>query len=326
VGLAPAVAATRVAVRASLANVPLSVPVMIACSGGGDSVALAAAAAFVCARDGRRAELITIDHALQDGSAHRAERVVALGRELGLSSRSIAVDARGSTGPEASARDARYGALDQAALAIGGLLMLGHTLDDQAETVLLGLGRGAGPRSVAGMRAVSPEAAGRAARHRPFLGLRRVQLRAACDAQDLPVWHDPHNADPRYRRVRIRHEALPILEDVLDGGVAGALARTASLLQDDLDALDELARHHLGAARHVDGSLGAEPLESLPVALRTRVLRAWLAAQGVPALQASHLSDLDRLILNWHGQAHIDLPGGFAVRRASGRLSVQGHE
>jgi tRNA(Ile)-lysidine synthase len=304
----------------------LDVPVIVACSGGGDSVALAAAAAFVCARAGRRAQLITIDHALQDGSAQRAERVIALGRQLGLPCRSIAVDARGSTGPEASARAARYGALDEAALPIGALLMLGHTLDDQAETVLLGLGRGAGPRSIAGMRAISPQAPGRAARHRPFLGLRRDDLRAACAALELPVWDDPHNADPRYRRVRIRREALPMLEDVLDGGVAGALARTASLLQDDLDALDELARVHLGAARQIDGSLQVDALVGLPVALRTRVLRGWLGAQGVPALRGSHLSDIDRLITNWHGQAHIDVPGGFAVRRASGSLSVQAPE
>ena len=114
-------------------------------------------------------------------------------------------------------------------------MLLGHTRDDQAETVLLGLGRGSGPRSIAGMRR-------REGRYlRPFLDLDRATTERACAALGLPVWHDPHNVDPSFRRVRLRREVLPLLEDVLGGGVAAALARTADLLRADVDALDHLA-------------------------------------------------------------------------------------
>ena len=146
--------------------------------------------------------------------------------------RRVRVGAAG--GPEAAARAARYRALADAA-GDGTAVLLGHTLDDQAETVLLGLGRGSGPRSIAGMRPVD----GRWLR--PLLGVRRETTRAACTAEQLAYRDDPHNADPRFTRVRLRREVLPLLEDTLQGGVAAALARTAELLRDDLDALDDLA-------------------------------------------------------------------------------------
>jgi tRNA(Ile)-lysidine synthase len=235
-GPAPVVADVRRAVRAALSGLTAGTPLLVACSGGADSLALAAAVAFEAPKLGLAAGLVTIDHGLQPGSAAQAERVATLGYELGLNPvQSITVQVESAGGPEGAARTARYAALDAAAAACGGLVLLGHTLDDQAETVLLGLGRGSGPRSIAGM----PARSGRYLR--PLLGLRRASTAAACASLGLEPWQDPHNDDPAFQRVRLRREVLPLLEQVLQGGVSEALARTAALLADDLDALAELA-------------------------------------------------------------------------------------
>lgn len=316
-GPAPAVAAIRSAVRVALGDRP----VLVACSGGADSLALAAATAFVAPRAGVRAGLVTVDHGLQGGSAAQAARVAALGYELGLDPVEVVrVDVDGAGGPEAAARTARYRVLADVATALDADVLLGHTLDDQAETVLLGLGRGSGPRSVAGMAAVD----GRY--RRPFLSLRRATTAAACAALGLPVWDDPHNADPAFQRVRLRREVLPLLEDVLQGGVAEALARTADLLREDLTALDDWAAAVVTtppgrsgpAGRGID--LDVTALTELPRAVRTRVLRHWARAVGAAPLSAERTAALDALVTGWHGQGPVNLPGGVSVRRASGRL------
>lgn len=309
-GPAPAVAAVRRAVRAAL---PGSGAVIVACSGGADSLALAAAAAFEAPRAGVSAALVTVDHGLQPGSDTQARAVAQLGYEMGFDPvELIRVRVGTAGGPEAAARTARYGALDRVAAALDADVLLGHTLDDQAETVLLGLGRGSGPRSIAGMRPVD----GRY--RRPFLEVRRATTHAACRGLGLTPWQDPHNVDPSYQRVRLRGEVLPLLEDVLQGGVAEALARTAALVQADLDALDELAATH----KHT-GELPIADLAQLPRAIRSRVLRTWVHAHGVEPLTAERTAELDALITAWHGQGPIDLPGGFEVVRASGRLSLR---
>ncbi|HEY0506835.1 MAG TPA: tRNA lysidine(34) synthetase TilS [Blastococcus sp.] len=315
----PAVAQVRSAVRPALGA--SGQPVLVACSGGADSLALAAAVAFEAPRAGVRAGAVTVDHGLQPGSAARAEATAVLLRDLGLAPVSVlAVDVGLEGGPEGAARAARYGALATAARAQGATVALGHTLDDQAETVLLGFGRGSGPRSVAGM--VEHRSAGGGTWWRPLLGVRRETTRAACAAQELPVWDDPWNADPAYTRVRLRTEVLPLLEEVLGGGVAPALARTAALLREDLDLLDALAAAELGRlSRH--GGLPAAEVAALPPALRRRVLRGWLHAAAVPDLQAVHLSAVDALLVHWRGQGRVDLPGGSGVVRASGTLIVR---
>jgi tRNA(Ile)-lysidine synthase len=227
------------------------------------------------------------------------------------------VDVGTTGGPEAAARTARYRVLDDARG--GAPVLLAHTLDDQAETVLLGLGRGSGSRSVAGM--VEHRSADGVDWWRPLLGIRRGTTRAACAAQELPVWDDPWNDDPAYTRVRLRTEVLPLLEDVLGGGVAPALARTAALLREDLDLLDDLARAELD--RLADGAgLPAREVAVLPDALRRRVLRSWLRAGGVPDLQGVHLAAVDALLTDWRGQGRVDLPGGAGVVRASGTLTL----
>lgn len=308
----PAVADVRRAVRVALAALPAGARVLVACSGGTDSLALAAACAFEAPRSAHPAGLITVDHGLQPGSAEQARRVAGLGYELGFDPvLTVPVEVGSAGGPEAAARDARYRALGLAAAAWDAQVLLGHTLDDQAETVLLGLGRGSGPRSIAGMR---PE---QGVYLRPLLGVRRAGTAAACAALGLTPWEDPQNADPGFVRVRLRAEVLPLLEEVLAGGVAEALARTAEQLRDDLDALDEQA-----GRLPVDPALDVAELAELPRAVRSRVLRAWAHARGAAPLGAPHVAALDALVTGWHGQGPVDLPGGLRARRASGKLEV----
>ncbi len=240
--LPPPVAAVRNAVRASLAGLAPGDLVLAACSGGQDSLALAAALAFVAPRAGLRAGAVTVDHGLQEGSAERAAEVALTLRGLGLDPvRTATVTVAGPGGPEAAARAARYAALEETAADVGAVaVLLGHTLDDQAETVLLGLARGSGPRSLAGM----PPRRGLFVR--PLLGVRRSVTAAACAALGLPAWSDPHNADRRFARVRVRLDALPALEAALGPGVAEALARTADQLRDDAEVLEKIAAAERG--------------------------------------------------------------------------------
>jgi tRNA(Ile)-lysidine synthase len=287
--------------------------------------------------------LVTVDHGLQDGSAERALRVADLGYELGFDPvQVIAVEVGAAGGPEAAARTARYAALSAARSALAshvwerfgamsdeklpdsasgmdgsaGLVLLGHTADDQAETVLLGLGRGSGPRSIAGMR---PSRNGYL---RPLLGIRRADTAAACAALGLPVWADPHNVDARFRRVRLRTEVLPLLEEALAGGVVEALARTAQQLQDDLDALDDIAADVLSEALIPPDQLEVASVARQPAAIKTRVLKGWAEQNGARGLTALHVAELSGLITDWRGQGPIDLPGAYRAVRSSGRLKL----
>ncbi|WP_159944101.1 MULTISPECIES: tRNA lysidine(34) synthetase TilS [unclassified Nocardiopsis] len=318
----PAVAAVRSAVRRALSALPADTTALVACSGGADSLALAGAVAFEAPRAGRRAGAVTVDHGLQEGSAERAEGVAKALTGLGLDPvlvRAVRVDGPG--GPEAAARRARYAALEGAvADHAPAVVLLGHTLDDQAETVLLGLARGSGARSLAGM-------APRAGHYlRPLLDLDRATVRRACERMGLDPWEDPHNLDPRFARARVRHEALPALERALGPGIAAALARTAGMLRADADTLDRLADDlHARAGAPGGPELLVAPLEAAPGSLRTRVLRRVALAAGCPAsaLTARHVRELDRLVTDWRGQSHIDLPGGVRGRRTSGRIRFE---
>ncbi|MEV0001344.1 tRNA lysidine(34) synthetase TilS [Micromonospora sp. NPDC050980] len=323
--VAPAVAAVRLAVRRLLTGLPGAGPVLVACSGGPDSLALAAATAFVAPRLGRPAGLVTVDHGLQPGSADRADAVAGWARTAGLDPvEVVAVRVTGPGGPEAAARTARYEALVAAARrhAAAGVL-LGHTRDDQAETVLLALARGAGPRGLSGMP-VRREWDG-VPLLRPLLDVARCDTRAACAALGLVTWADPHNTDPAYARSRVRAAALPALVDALGPGVVANLARTARLLAADVAALDALAAAALADVRTAGGGLSVDGLSALPAAVRTRVLHAWARELGAaPAdLSHRHVAALDALVTDWRGQGPTHLPGGLPVRRHSGRL-VQG--
>lgn len=252
----------------------------------------------------------------------RAAAVVRLMRDLGLDPvESVAVEVAGRGGPEAAAREARYAALDGVAEKCGAVaVLLGHTLDDQAETVLLGLARGSGLRSIAGMASAVRE---NGRYRRPLLGLSRATTRAACADAGLPVWDDPHNADLSFARVRVRTQVMPVLEAALGPGVAEALARTAQLARDDADALDRWAAiAHDEFANDPAQGIDVGELERLPVAVRTRVLRLAAMAAGVPAgdLSAAHVAAIDALITDWHGQGATSLPGALCASRRYGRL------
>jgi tRNA(Ile)-lysidine synthase len=295
--LHPAVAAVRRAVRSTLADVDPGATVLVACSGGADSLALLAATVFEAGRSAHHVVAATVDHGLQDGS--------------------FTVGSVG--GPEAAARSARYAALDALADELGApAVLLGHTRDDQAETVLLGLARGSGARSLAGMAAVQ----GRY--RRPLLDVARAQTVAACRAEGLSPWSDPHNTDRSFTRVRVRRDVLPVLEQHLGPGVAEALARTARQLRDDADVLDGLA-DAAWQRSSTAGVLAVRPLLAEPAAVRRRVLRRAALGAGCPATELFlvHVDALDALVTDWHGQRELQLPGHVTARRSGGRIRFE---
>lgn len=317
--------AIRGAVRASLAGVadpgpqPLAI---VACSGGADSLALAAGTAQAVAAVGWRAAAVVVDHQLQAGSAAVAARAAQQCRDLGLYPVLVeAVDVVANGGPEAAARAARYAALARVAEALPArAVLLAHTLDDQAETVLLGLARGSGARSLQGMpaRCVVPGAP-TAELLRPLLGITREVTQRACAAWQLQPWHDPHNRDPRYARVRVRADALPALSAALGPGVPQALARTADLLRDDEELLSALAGQLLAS---LPLPLRCVDLAAQPPSLRRRVLRQLALQRGCPpaAVTASHIYALDAAVIAGRGGAEVRLPGGVTAVTRYGRL------
>ncbi|MEU7615476.1 tRNA lysidine(34) synthetase TilS [Micromonospora rifamycinica] len=360
-GPAPSVAAVRLAVRRALTGLSADGPVLVACSGGADSLALAVATAFVTSRLGRSAGLVTVDHGLQAGSVERAAAVAEWAGRVGFDPvEAVPVTVAGRPGgPEAAARQARYQALTDAARRHrAAAVLLGHTRDDQAETVLLALARGAGPRGLAGMPA-RRDVAG-VPLLRPLLDVTREQTRGACAALGLVPWQDPHNTDPSYARARVRADALPALVAALGAGVRDNLARTARLLAADTAALDDLAAAALatpptapgdpaldgsapdgsasggpvsdgsasggsapgGAGVRVGGGLSVAALAGLPGAVRGRVLHAWARELGAApgALSHRHVDALDALVTAWRGQGPTALPGGRRVGRRDGRL------
>lgn len=323
--LPPPVATVRTAVRRALLRLPPGGPVLVACSGGPDSLALAAATAFVAPRLGLPAALITVDHGLQPGSGEVAEGVRRWAQEIGFEPVEVAkVRVTGpGLGPEAAAREARYAALTEAARRLGAAtVLLGHTRDDQAETVLLAMARGAGPRGLAGMPAARD--VGGVCLMRPLLDVSRNETRKACATLGLTPWEDPHNVDPSYARSRVRSEVLPVLVEALGPGVVDNLARTAKLIAADAAALDALAREALAAARAPGGGLSVPDLAGLLPALRTRVLHAWALELGAPggALFHRHVAALDALVTEWHGQRAVSLPAGIQVTRLGDRLTA----
>ena len=308
--------ATLQIVQAVRSNTP-DRPLLAAVSGGADSLALAFAVARICRERGQPGAGITVDHGLQSGSAGQAERVLGQLRRLGFTDTElITVDPAAGAGPEADARSARYRALDEAASTRQAEIVLGHTLDDQAETVLLGLARGSGARSLSGMSS-------RPGRLRPLLGLRRSTTRACCAELGLDVWDDPHNDDARFTRSRVRQQVLPVLESELGPGIAESLARTADLLRDDADLLDRLSEQLLGRARR-DDALDCAVLADAEPALLGRALKSWLDDHGAEQTPYAQVQAVTSLINNWRGQRELHLPG-LSVRRVDGRLIAERH-
>ncbi len=317
--LTPAVADARRAVREALADLPERSLVLVALSGGPDSLALAAALAFEAPRLGLRAGAITVDHGLQAESASVAQRAAQAARDLGLDPvRVERVHVAGPGGPEAAARDARYAALERSARELGAAaVLLGHSLDDQAETVLLGLARGSGTLSIAGMAPVMD-----GLYRRPLLGLRRAALAQACTDQGLEPWRDPHNDDERFARVRVRRSILPHLEEHLDAGIVEALARTAAIAREDAEALDHMVEEvaeDLAELAEAGCSLSVAGLAANPPALRHRLIRLVVRNEFGASISRTQTLEVARLVTDWHGQGPVHLPG-VRVERAGARI------
>jgi tRNA(Ile)-lysidine synthase len=292
---------------------------------------MVSAAVFEGHKLGFRVFGVTVDHGLQEDSAAHAARVVeqmaALGADETASAR-VQVSG-GGRGPEAAAREARYAVLDEMVQHFGAVaVLLGHTLDDQAETVLLGLARGSGGRSLAGMRRRFDHY------HRPLLGVTRTDTVTACQVEGIEYWNDPHNIDPAYARVRVRRKVLPALEDELGPGVSGALARTADQLRADMDLLDQLAGTAYDDVRDPDG-LEAKALAHLPPAIRSRVLRLAALDAGATGSELFHVHvvALGQLVASGVGGSEAQLPGHVTAYLSSGgedgrlrfrRTAVQG--
>ena len=308
----------RSAVRPYLEKLSAGDSLLVAVSGGADSLALASAVIAESKDLLLRPIAVTIDHQLQDGSAAQAARVFEQVQKLGyvdVISRKVIVDQ--SSGLESGARDARYAALHEIATEVdASQIYLGHTRDDQAETVLLGLARGSGARSLSGMASVNGKII------RPLLNVTRALTEQVCRDLDIEIWNDPHNLNQDFSRVRVRTRVLPVMEEEMGPGISQALARTAALLRDDADALDQLAEQAAGGLNLAD--LEIDYLLLLPKAVRTRLLRKAIYAQGAPggAITADHVAAVEALVTSWHGQGEVSLPGGVKVARISGRLSL----
>ena len=309
--------AIRAAVRPYLEKLEAGDTVVVAVSGGADSLALAYAISCECPKLAINFSGVTINHQLQDGSNKQALAVVEQMKTISVDCEIISVNVEITEGLEASARKARYGAL---AKLEADAIFLGHTHNDQAESVLLGLARGSGTRSLAGMADVNGKYI------RPFLAITREQTEAACNEIGLSPWHDPHNKDEQFARVRVRTNALPNLEKNIGPGIADALVRSAQLLRDDADALDQWAEREIASLDLMD--LDCERLGALPRAIRSRIVRRAIYATGAPSgtLTAEHISVIEALISAWKGQGPANLPGGVKVERISGRLSLSRHQ
>jgi len=312
------IVAIRNAVKPHLARLEAGDTVLVAVSGGADSLALASAILTESKQYAITAIAVTIDHQLQSGSDVQAEKVEKQLKEMGYGKVIVKkVVVTTESGLEAGARDARYEALSACATQEKATkVFLGHTRDDQAETVLLGLARGSGTRSLSGMSVEN------GIYLRPLLQITREETVAACSELGIEPWNDPHNGNTDFSRVRVRNEVLPVMEEKLGPGISAALARSAGILRDDADALDEIAQSEISVSDLAN--LDCEHLSTLSRAIRSRVLRAALYAAGAPSgsITADHLAGVEALVTSWHGQGALSLPGGVKVERISGRLSL----
>ena len=318
--LNPAVAEIRLAVRTALADLPEGAIVLVALSGGADSLSLAAAVGFEAPKLGLRAASLTVDHGLQEGSDAVATRTAQIAARLGLDPLVVTVKVGTEGGLENAAREVRYGVLRDAALdTSAAAVLLGHTLDDQAETVLLGLARGAGAASLQGMSPRREDEDG-TVWLRPMLGVRRATTEAFCAASELDAWQDPHNAEHRFARVRVRENVLPVLESELGPGIAEALARTAEQLREDAEAFDDMIHETIeDIVEHAEAgiSVSVPALAANPAAVRNRIIRLVVHSEFGASLTRTQTLEVARLVTDWSGQGPIDLPGCSASRRGN---------
>ena len=303
----------RRAVRPHLADISIGDRILVGVSGGADSLALAIS--LHAESEDRQLHIIPVilNHNLQSDSREIAERTLVTLNSLNITGgiiRDLQVEI--TDGLEASARRARYAEFTKVAEEFGAdAIFLAHTHNDQAETVLLGLARGSGGKSLQGM------APRNGYYHRPFLNLTRATTEEICRENGAEFWSDPHNDSEEFLRVKVRKKLLPYMEELIGPGIADALVRTATILRQDGEALDEIANSYTGG-------LDCANLAALPIAIRSRVLRAAIYAAGAPSgsISADHLAPVEALVTEWNGQGATSLPGGVKVERISGRLSL----
>jgi len=290
--------------------------ILFGCSGGADSMALALAL-FLEANQTKVIPVV-VDHGLQEGSAQITSQTISKLKAIGYTEVESAIaQVKITDGLEASARRARYQIFNQFIDTYRPkYFLLAHTLTDQAESVLLGLARGSGARSLSGMAVENNVYV------RPLLKISRQTTVAACREGGIEIWSDPHNDDLRFARVRTRKNVLPNLEENLGPGITEALVRSADLLRDDADALDSFAREYFAQTDPLN--LSVNELERLPKAIRTRVLRLAIYKAGAPtgSLSAEHINGAEALISDWHGQKELSLPGDVKLLRNSGRITL----
>jgi tRNA(Ile)-lysidine synthase len=268
--------------------------VTCAVSGGADSVALL----LLSLAAGKKVTAIHVDHGIREHSGQEAEFVQKLAEQFGAHFVAKSVTVEPGPNLEARARSARYGVLPDNVLT-------GHTADDQAETVLLNLMRGAGLAGLAGMRF----------ENKPILGLRRKETEAICKMRDITPFVDPSNSDPAFRRNRVRHELLPLLDDIAGRDVAEIIARQTAVLRDDDDLLNALVRR-------IDPE-DAKALATAPRALARRAVRLWLIAQLDDEMHPPGAASVERVLAVARGEATAtEVEGGFIVKRSNQRLTV----
>ncbi len=314
--LSPAQGLIRLAVRNCLTtNTKAGQKLLIAVSGGADSLALAAACEFEAKKLKVKIAAAVIDHSLQKDSdkvaAQTAKTLAALGFEE-VVIKKIAVGKAG--GPEAAARTARYTALETLRQKTKShFIVLGHTSSDQAETVLLGLVRGSGSKSLSGMSEKTGVLL------RPLLGIERAATEAFCKDSGIKYWSDPQNKDEKFLRVMIRKHILPFLEKQLGGSVAASLVRTSDQLREDNTYLESQADKSFKKYAKVSGSgisFDAKALEKSPAAILNRIVKKALDSFGSESSR-THVLAVSDLVLSWHGQKPLALPGVRVVRKGN---------
>jgi tRNA(Ile)-lysidine synthase len=303
------------AVQNLLKNFDAGDYVLVGCSGGADSLALVWTTSVV----GKRLELkvgaIIVDHQLFPESNDVALNAKKQCEELGIQEviiKKVNVE-QNHEGLEAAARIARYEAFENVLHETNAqAILLAHTQDDQAETVLMRLTRGSGAKSLSGMAQVSGKYL------RPFLHLRKKLVHDSLDLIGLKAWQDPANTDHQFLRVKVRHELMPKIIEVLGESAISSLDKTSQLLRLDNQALEELAQQFFESQKDVKtNGLEISELEKLPEAIRTRVLRIFAIASGVHPgpFSFEHIEAIDALVKNWHGQGNVDLPGFIQATR-----------
>jgi tRNA(Ile)-lysidine synthetase-like protein len=331
----------RTLARLKRVGLPPDAGITVGFSGGADSLALAAVLARLAPVAAVEVSLVHVDHGLRPASAEDAEACARLARALGLPLlpvrlRSESLERHGGVGIEEAARRERYVALaGEARISGSPVVATAHHRDDQAETVLLHLLRGSGLHGASGMAELSrftvpwwdtrPGDEGTTIDlWRPFLDEPRETVRAYARATGLMAVEDPSNDEPRFRRNRIRHEVMPLLEDV-SPGAAGALTRYARIAREEDDLLDAIAIETLARATPVDSSLNLDALSREHPAIRRRMVLRWLHRFGVPdEIALDRIDAVLDAVARRHGGSRVEIGGGWSVHVRLGALSVRG--